>query len=716
MKCSGRLLLFYLISAAAALPGTVQPLPALPNGATAQALQLDAAGNIFVAGSLAPASPKSSADTSDAFVAELAPDGSKVVYFTVLGGSGADQAAALAVGSDDSVYVTGATSSRDFPVTSRALETMYGGAAKEAFAAKLGPNGAIVYATYIGGGAMTGGIGIAADAAGDAFVLGTGAPEGVAAIAGGNTATLGGFVMKIDPAGSKMLAGFTGLGGEYIAIDGAGSVYLAGISVPPTTAPVFTAGAFQTVQPDMLCAGDIFFSTPCTYEYVAKVDATGTKLIYLTGLNGTYGATPAGIAVDASGNAMVAGTTNSPDFPVTAGTLEGVYAPVIPSVVTFVGPGVPEVAPPETGFAAKLNATGSGLVWGTFFGGSTADSILAMAVDAEGGIVVGGAAASDDLPGTEDAPQGCRPSAIQYVSFAARLAPDGSSLSAAQLLYGATSYAWGPRAQATGLSLTSGPAAIASGTVGAVVDVEQTGLMTSANLLGESRLACVTDPADNAQISSVAAGEDVSLFGEVLAPTVDLGIGGQPPLPNGVSAMFGGSAATVLYTSTGQVNVELPAAIAGPSTQMTLTNSTTAPPLDETRTFYLAPEQPSVFLTAAALVGGTPAGCLSNVTAPLALAVNADGSVNSASNPAAMGSMVTIFLNGVAEGAAITAVANQGEADQTAITFTAGTRETGVLPVSFRVPASLTPGLALSEIEAGGVAAREGVVMVCVTP
>jgi uncharacterized protein (TIGR03437 family) len=178
--------------------------------------------------------------------------------------------------------------------------------------------------------------------------------------------------------------------------------------------------------------------------------------------------------------------------------------------------------------------------------------------------------------------------------------------------------------------------------------------------------------------------------------------------------MFGSSAATVLYTSTSQVNLELPERITGSAT-MSLTNSTTTPPLDETRTLYVVAEQPGVFLTADALAGNH-AACLSNATAPLAVAVNADGSVNSASNPAATGSKVTIFMNGVGEGAAITAVANQGEADQTAITFTAGMRVTGAQPVSFRVPASLTAGLALSEIEAGGVAARESVVMVCVTP
>jgi hypothetical protein len=83
----------------------------------AQALQMDAAGNIYVAGSLPPKSPKSSADTSDAFVSKLSQDGSKVLYFTVLAGWGVDAATALAVGSDDSVHVMGMANSSDFQLT-----------------------------------------------------------------------------------------------------------------------------------------------------------------------------------------------------------------------------------------------------------------------------------------------------------------------------------------------------------------------------------------------------------------------------------------------------------------------------------------------------------------------------------------------------------------------------------------------------------------------
>jgi uncharacterized protein (TIGR03437 family) len=709
------LFLCITIAAISSFGGTVQQLPALPDGAVAQALQVDAAGNIYAAGSLPPKSPTSAADTTDAFVAKLTPDGSKVVYFAVLTGSGADAATALAVGPDDSAYVTGTTSSTNFPVTPGALQTKYGvqntkSSDTQTFVVKLDPSGAIVYSTYIGGRAVTNGLGIVTDSAGDAFVLGTGAPTGVAPIAGGDPTTLGGYVIKLNPAGSKILMAFTGLGGAHLTIDSQGDVYLAGMSPQPATTPPFTPGAFQARQADRECGGDAFFEIPCSYEYVAKADPTGTKLIYLTGLNGTYGAIPAGIAADASGNAIIGGTTNSPDFPVSSDAFETLYAPVISSptiVSTIKGPGY--IAPPATGFIAKLNDTGSALIWSTFFGGSVTDSISSMNVDSDGDIIFAGLAGSSDLPGLSDAPAGCRPSLIQKLSFAARLAPDGTSASPAQLFYGAPAYSYGPYS----FSNPTGPIAIAGSTSGAITGLAQTGTITAADLFAPSRLACVTDPADNVQLLSVAPGQDLSLFGTMLAPSAEAPPGGTATSFDGVHVTFNGIAAPILYTSDDQVNVQVPIEIAGRTpVQIKVTNTTTAVPLDETRTIAVAPQQPSVFLTAEALAGAQPSCSGSDGVAPTAVALNADGSLNSASNPAAAGSIITIFLNGVAPGTALTGLANDNP-----VTFTSSAvahSNGGVVPVSFRVPPSYTNGVSLTKLKAGGATVRERFVAVCV--
>jgi len=600
-------------------------------------------------------------------------------------------------------YVTGTTKSIDFPVTPGALQTFFGGELASAFAAKLDANGATIYATYLGETAYTIGENIAIDAAGDAFILGGGSiPPGVPPIAGGDPQGIGGFVIEIDPTGSKMVMGFAGLGGQYIAVDGQGNVYLAGLvttSPPPLTAPTFTPGAFQTSEPTGLCGGD-FVAILCPYEYVAKVDPTGTNLIYLTGLNGTFGATPAGIAADADGNAIVAGATYSPDFPVTPDGFESVYAPVIPPPQPFVYPGPHYIPPPATGFAAKLNATGSGLVWSTFFGGSTSDSVTTMSVDSEGGVYLVGQAGSSDLPGLSNTPAGCLPSLIQKPFFAVRLTPDGTSVSPAQLFYGFPDYSY------LQPSLNeSGPIAVASPALGTVVALGYTGSITVADLFAPSRLTCLTDPADNVQLSSVAPGQDLTLFGTMLAPAL-----------KGVTVTFNGIPAPILYASDEQVNVQVPAQIAGQSSvQMEVTNTTTTVPLDETRTLAVVPQQPSVFLTDEALAGTLSPCNGPDGTAPAAVALNADGSLNSASNPAAVGSRVTIFLNGVPSGAAVTGFANDSVVPFTAAS---GSNE-GALPVTFQIPPinaqAPTNGVTLTALQAGGRLARESVVAVCVT-
>src|SRR5579863_2989674 len=90
---SRHLALFMSLTAVSMLRRNVQLLPALPNAASSTAMQLDAAGNIYVAGSFTPAS-KAVLSMTSAFVARLSADGSKVLYFTVLGGSATDAATA----------------------------------------------------------------------------------------------------------------------------------------------------------------------------------------------------------------------------------------------------------------------------------------------------------------------------------------------------------------------------------------------------------------------------------------------------------------------------------------------------------------------------------------------------------------------------------------------------------------------------------------------
>ena len=283
-----------------ALPMFIQFLAELPSGAVSKAMQLDTAGNIYIAGSLTPPNPQSSQDTTDAFVAKVSADGSTVLYYTVLSGSSADAAAAIALGSDGSAYVTGSTGSSDFPVTSGALQTTFNVAgASQGFLVKVNPAGAVAYSTYINGTAYTQATGVAIDSAGEVYLTGSGGPG--YPVSSGQPAQ--GFILKLDAGLSRVLMSIYGYGGGLITLDSQNNIYLAGnaqpalTTSPDNTSPVFTlpplpSGAFQSTHTAVFCSEASGpgggFSTFCPYQYVAKLDPAG-KLLWGTYVTGTYG-------------------------------------------------------------------------------------------------------------------------------------------------------------------------------------------------------------------------------------------------------------------------------------------------------------------------------------------------------------------------------------------------------------------------------------------
>lgn len=184
------------------------------------------------------------------------------------------------------------------------------------------------------------------------------------------------------------------------------------------------------------------------------------------------------------------------------------------------------------------------------------------------------------------------------------------------------------------------------------------GVFTRVDLFGEDRLAYLTDSADNVQLTTIAPGQLVTLFGTSLAP----GAPAQPPagpVPsfNGVTVTFNGIRAPILYTSSNQVNVQVPFEIAGQSpVEMVVSSTLVSPAISQARTVTVAPEQPSVFLSAAAfrspIEGYAVCGDATVAGAP-ALALNEDGTLNSCTNPAKAGSTVTVFLNGAGDASGV---------------------------------------------------------------
>ena len=393
---------------------------------------VDASGNVYVAGGTSssdfPTTPGGFQTTcidcqpggrEDAFVTKLNAAGSALVYSTYLGedvfGPGG-----IAVDASGNAYMTGSTSSSNFPTTPGAFQTTFGGVGEDAFVTKLNAAGsALVYSTFLGSGSASG---VAVDASGNAYVTGS-AGSGFPTTPGAFQTTYGGggdaFVTKLNAAGSALvystyLGGSNADDGFGLAIDASGDAYVTG-STYSSDFPV-TPGAFQTT---FRGGRDVF---------ITKLDAAGSALVYSTYLGGTgsgYDFTLGfGIVTDASGNAYVTGYTGSSDFPTSA-----------PVQATFGGL--------YDAFVTKLNATGSALLYSTYLGGSDNDQGYGIALDASGNAYVTGETYSDsDFPITPFAFQAkrggtCSGSSCPH-AFLAKISPvdaPGLALGPAKLIF-----------------------------------------------------------------------------------------------------------------------------------------------------------------------------------------------------------------------------------------------------------------------------------------
>ncbi|HUB31505.1 MAG TPA: SBBP repeat-containing protein [Bryobacteraceae bacterium] len=641
------------------MPASVELLPQLPNSAVSNAIQLDPAGNIYVAGSFAPASVL---DTANAFVAKLSPDGSQLFYFTVMAGSQADGATALALGPDGSAYVAGYTASSDFPVTAGALDPTYTGQGQnQGFLVKVNPSGAVVYSSFINGPAITQLTGIALDSSGEVFLTGIGGPG--YSVASEQAAQ--GFVLKLSAALNQVQLSLYGYGGGLIDLDSQGNIYLAGSAQanvlggstgPVLTLPALPSGAFQPTHAARFCLtlgsgpGGVGGSESCRYQYIAKLNPAGTAL-WATYVTGTYGAIARGMAVDSSGNVIVAGTTYSDDYPVTPGVFQPAYAAAAPPFPappgsTYSGP------PPASGYVTKLSAGGTALIWSTYFGGTFSDEITGMAVTPTGEIVLSGRAGSRDLPAVSATPAACLPLAGQELGFVVRLSPDGTTAGPAQLVEGAPDclYFSCPVISDFPAYVASWPLALRAD--GTVLVAGTNGTVASIDFSSASRLACFADPADYAQLRTLAPGQVLALFGTDLAPAAPFAPSdGVAPSSASLGVTFDGIPAPILYAAADQINVQVPYEIAGQSSvQMQVVDTEISLPLSETATLGVAPLQPAAFLASAALFSPFPGYTVCGGTVALgmaALAINQDGTVNDCSNPAVGGSTVTFFVDGL---------------------------------------------------------------------
>lgn len=323
-------------------------------------------------------------------------DAPTLAFARSLSGVRGAEGRAVAVGPDGSIYVAGETASADFPTTPGAFQRVAGGAASAAFVARLAPDGAVLWSTLLSGtSGRQGAEAIDVDSEGFVYVAGfTEAGDFPTTPGAYDTSGPGAFVAKLAPDGSALV--YSTITASVVStvdidVDSAGRAYLLYDS-NHVTVPLVTPGAFDTRFNE-------------SELVLVKLDATGSTVLFGTFLGGVLSEFGAGLVVDASGVAHVAGYTSSgPSFPTT--------------------PGVILASAPQNqiqGFLSAIAPDGASLVYSTFLGADVFPRALDLAPD--GGVVVAGTAVSGMLvtPGVYDeSPNGRIDTIVMRVTAGAR--------------------------------------------------------------------------------------------------------------------------------------------------------------------------------------------------------------------------------------------------------------------------------------------------------
>ena len=587
------------------------------NRETGAGIVVDTVGNIYITGVTNSTDFPVTADAvrskvtasglypSDCFLLKLNASGNALLYSTYLGGSGRDGCSAVAIDATGNAYVTGYTTSSDFPRTDNAYQSLLRGgtvipdflalrnmfpiAGGDAFVTKVNPTGtALVYSTYLGGSGNDMSFAIAVDTAGNAYVAGSTTSDNFPITPGAAQSVFGGgggqgfnglffgdaFITKLNPTGTALVYS-TYYGGRKdeictaLAIDASGNAYIAG-STLSSDLPV-TDQAIQSTYKGaggdgLLLAGDAF---------VAKLNPTGTQWLYSTYLGGSRDDRAVGLAVDSNGNAFVAGNTVSTDFPISADAEQRTYGGQPTTELVLVG----------DAWVAQINPTGRALIYSSYLGGRGGDWALGVAVDNKGAMYVTGGTSSNNFPVTKGAYQ--------------------------------TSFYGGPDR-----SLPLGDAFV----------VKLGDRIVSGSTVSIAGLAS----AASYQAGTVAPGEIIILAGTLLGPatltTLALDANGNVATTLAATRfLFDGEPAAVIYASGGQSSVVVPYQVAGKaSTQI----------VAEYQGVRSAPITVPVVAAKPALFSANSSG-----RGPGAI-LNDDNRVNSPANPALKNNIVVLYGTG----------------------------------------------------------------------
>jgi hypothetical protein len=387
-------------------------------GESGNAIAVDSSGDAYVCGktssSLFPTtngviqgSLKVSTATN-AFITEFDPTGTTLIFSTYLGGSIKDSCTGIGLDSSENVYVTGTTSSLDFPLGANPNPIMAsfpsGNLGTTGFFAEVSSAGtALTYSTYLGGNYRDTPAGLAMDPTGIPYVVGTTESTNfpisplnayqTTSIANDNSNGGAGFLSKINPSlpGQTALLYSTYLGGSIgdsalaVAVDAAENAYITG-GAESSDFP--TLNAYQP------------FINGGQNAFVTRIDTTQSgisSLIYSSylGGSGNNGGEAYAIAADNNFNAYIGGITATNNFPTTAGVITPSQA----------------AAGYIMGFVARFDTSKSGnssLLYSTYLGGSNVSGTLiyGIAADTLGDAYVTGSTFTNNYYNTFGAPQG----------------------------------------------------------------------------------------------------------------------------------------------------------------------------------------------------------------------------------------------------------------------------------------------------------------------
>lgn len=548
-----------------------------------------------------------SAQTTDAFITKLDNNGN-VVYSTYFGGSGNDAAVALAVGADGSVYVTGSTNSSDLTVTPGAYLSKFqsAGGASATFVLKLNPDGSLGWATYFIAPTVQA---IAVDAAGNPYIGGYSA--------GGLTTTPGAYVtdfkQSVTSNGFFSVIGPTSGFVTKFNATGTGLIYSTYV---PTDNQKNAVENIRAIVVD--ASGNAWLATPPNSGVVpagptasvVELNPAGSAVL-ASAVQPLLDAVAA-LALDSVGNVYVAGSySHSAAFPATPGAFQSSAQPVIPAL-----PYGPTSVEPDA-FVAKWDKTLSHLLAATLIGGEQPDGANSIAVDASGTVIVAGTTSSRAFP-THAPFQGLFSTGSGFVA--------GFDSNLTSLLF--STFAGDSRPFSARAAFPDGNGNLllvgSTFTPGA-----STGALPSGGIVVANKIALPAAPKvrlDSVQnyashyAAPLAPGEAILAVGTGFGSAAQIVLNGSP-LP------------TISATATSVVAVMPDAASTSGVHTLQVSNNGT---LSNSVYMPAAPSSPAIYSVDGSGVGQ-------------GYIFNADGTLNSPSNPAATGSAITIFINGAGQ-------------------------------------------------------------------